>query len=81
MDLLPQAYTYHKHSCYKTKQWIAVALDKAKDVWQAKHQETQERLWPNQLKLRCQWTASMAQIMVTVSYYLMLFLLCVTRIK
>jgi hypothetical protein len=80
--LLPQAYTYHKCSCHKTKKRLAVALDKAKDVWQAKHQETQERAVaePAQIEVPVA-TASVAQIMVTVSYYLMLFLLRVTSIK
>jgi hypothetical protein len=36
---LPQAYTYHKCSCHKMKKWLTVALDKAKDIWQAKGQK------------------------------------------
>jgi hypothetical protein len=41
---VPQAFTYHKRSCDRTKKRLAVALDKAKDVWQAKkRQKTQEK--------------------------------------
>jgi hypothetical protein len=41
---VPQALTYHKRSCNRTKKRLAVALDKAKDVWQAKkRQKTQEK--------------------------------------
>jgi hypothetical protein len=72
--LLPQAYTHHKCSCHKTKKWLAVALDKAKDVWQAQSQEMQERAAaePAQIEVPVA-TESVAQIMVMVSYYLMLF--------
>lgn len=33
---VPQAYTCHKRSCQKTKKRLAGALEKAKEVWQAK---------------------------------------------
>jgi hypothetical protein len=33
---VPQAYTFHKRSCNKTKKRLSSALDKAKDIWQAK---------------------------------------------
>jgi hypothetical protein len=33
---VPQAYTCHKCSCQKTKKWLLCALEKAKEVWQAK---------------------------------------------
>lgn len=33
---LPQAYTCHKRSCQKTKKRLSGALDKAKEVWQAR---------------------------------------------
>jgi len=32
---VPQAYTFHKRSCQKTKKWLSSALDKAKEVWQS----------------------------------------------
>jgi len=41
---VPQAFTYHKRSCDRTKKWLTVALDKAKDIWQAKkRQKAQEK--------------------------------------
>jgi hypothetical protein len=40
---VPQAYTCHKCSCQKTKKWLSCALEKAKEVWQAKkHRKTEE---------------------------------------
>jgi hypothetical protein len=33
---LPQAYTYHKRSCQKSKKRLASALERARVVWQAK---------------------------------------------
>jgi hypothetical protein len=33
---VPQAYTYHKRSCQKTKKQLAGVLRKAKEVWQAR---------------------------------------------
>ena len=33
---VPQAYTFHKRSCWKTKKQLSSALDKAKEVWQSK---------------------------------------------
>ena len=31
----PQAHTFHKRSCQKTKKRLSSALDKAKEVWQS----------------------------------------------
>ena len=40
---VPQAYTYHKRSCHKTKKRLSCALEKAKEVWQArKRRKTEE---------------------------------------
>ena len=40
---VPQAYTYHKRSCQKTKKRLSCALEKAKEVWQArKRRKTEE---------------------------------------
>jgi hypothetical protein len=39
---LPQAYTFHKRSCQKTKKRLASALEKAKDAWQAKKRQKME---------------------------------------
>jgi hypothetical protein len=36
---VPQAYTYHKRSCQKSKKRLAAALDKARDVWQARKRQ------------------------------------------
>ena len=33
---VPQAYTFHKRSCNKTKKRLSGALDKAKEIWQTK---------------------------------------------
>jgi hypothetical protein len=40
---LPQAYTCHKRSCQKTKKRLSSALDKAKEVWQARKRRKSER--------------------------------------
>jgi hypothetical protein len=41
---VPQAYTCHKRSCQKTKKRLSCALEKAKEVWQAKkRRKTEER--------------------------------------
>jgi hypothetical protein len=40
--LLPQAYTFHKRSCQKTKKRLASALEKAKECWQAKKRQKTE---------------------------------------
>jgi hypothetical protein len=40
--LVPQAYTFHKRSCQKTKKRLAGALEKAKEVWQAKKRQKTE---------------------------------------
>jgi hypothetical protein len=66
----------------KEKKQLTIALDKAKDFWQAKCQKMQEKAAaePAQIEVPVA-TASVAQIMVTVTYYLMLFLLCVTSIE
>jgi hypothetical protein len=41
---VPQAYTCHKRSCQKTKKRLLCALEKAKEVWQAKkHRKIEER--------------------------------------
>ena len=37
-----QAYTFHKHSCQKTKKRLSNALDKAKEVWQSKKHRKME---------------------------------------
>jgi len=36
---VPQAYTCHKRSCTKSKKRLAGALEKAKEVWQAKKRQ------------------------------------------
>jgi hypothetical protein len=36
---LPQAYTYHKRTCEKTKKRLSGAWDKAKEVWKAKKRQ------------------------------------------
>lgn len=37
-----QAYSYHKRSCQKTKKRLASALEKAKEVWEAKKRRKNE---------------------------------------
>lgn len=37
-----QAYSYHKHSCQKTKKRLASALEKAKEVWETKKRRKTE---------------------------------------
>jgi hypothetical protein len=50
---LPQAYTYHKRSCQKTKKRLAGALEKAKEVWQTnKRRETEAKAAKGALGLR-----------------------------
>ena len=44
MFSLPQAYTFHKCSCQKTKKWLSNALDKAKEVWQSKKHQKMEAM-------------------------------------
>jgi hypothetical protein len=39
---VPQAYTFHKRSCQKTKKRLSCALEKAKEVWQAKKRRKTE---------------------------------------
>jgi hypothetical protein len=39
---VPQAYTYHKHSCQKTKKRLAGALEKAREIWHAKKRRKTE---------------------------------------
>jgi hypothetical protein len=39
---VPQAYTFHKRSCQKTKKRLSSALEKAKEVWQAKKRRKTE---------------------------------------
>lgn len=39
---VPQAYTFHKRSCQKTKKRLSNALDKAKEVWQSKKRRKME---------------------------------------
>ena len=39
---VPQAYTFHKRSCQKTKKRLSSALDKAKEVWQSKKHKKME---------------------------------------
>jgi hypothetical protein len=45
---LPQAYTYHKRSCEKTKKRLSGALEKAKKVWQAKKRQKLDKLAANE---------------------------------
>ena len=40
----PQAYTFHKRSCQKTKKRLFSALDKAKEVWQSKKRRKKETM-------------------------------------
>jgi hypothetical protein len=42
MFSVPQAYTFHKRSCQKTKKRLSSALEKAKEVWQAKKRQKTE---------------------------------------
>jgi hypothetical protein len=39
---VPQAFTYHKRSCEKTKKRLSGALEKAKEVWQANKRRRME---------------------------------------
>jgi len=40
---VPQAYTFHKRSCLKSKKWLSCALKRAKEVWHTKKcQKTEE---------------------------------------
>jgi hypothetical protein len=41
---VPQAYTYHKRSCQKTKKRLFGALEKAREVWQAKKRQRMDQL-------------------------------------
>ena len=41
---VPQAYTFHKRSCQKTKKRLSSALDKAKEVWQSKKRRKKETM-------------------------------------
>lgn len=41
---VPQAYTYHKRSCQKTKKRLSGALEKAREVWQAKKRRKTEEI-------------------------------------
>lgn len=41
---VPQAYMYHKRSCQKTKKRLSCALEKVKEVWQAKKRRKTEQM-------------------------------------
>jgi hypothetical protein len=41
---VPQAYTFHKRSCQKTRKRLSSALDKAKEVWQSKKRQKMEAI-------------------------------------
>ena len=41
---VPQAYTCHKRSCQKTKKRLSGALEKAKEIWQAKKRRKTEEI-------------------------------------
>jgi len=41
---LPQAYTYHKRTCEKTKKRLSGALERAKIVWRAKKRQRLDEL-------------------------------------
>jgi hypothetical protein len=41
---VPQAYTYHKRGCQKTKKQFSGALQKAKEVWQARKRRRLEEI-------------------------------------
>lgn len=45
---VPQAYTYHKRSCQKTKKRLATALEKAKEVLHARKRQKTEGMAQNQ---------------------------------
>jgi hypothetical protein len=47
---LPQAYSFHKCSCQKTKKRLAGALEKAKGVWQARKRQTIEEMAVKQVQ-------------------------------
>jgi hypothetical protein len=40
---LPQAYTYHKRGCQRTKKRLSGALERAREVWQAKKRQKTEK--------------------------------------
>jgi hypothetical protein len=40
---LPQAYTYHKRSCQRTKKRLSGALERARGVWKAKKRQKTEK--------------------------------------
>jgi len=40
---VPQAYTCHKRTCQKTKKRLASALDKAREVWEARKRKRTEK--------------------------------------
>jgi len=44
MFSVPQAYTFHKRSCQKTKKRLSCALEKAKEVWEAKKRRKTEEV-------------------------------------
>ncbi len=45
---LPQAYTFHQRSCQKTKKRLLGALEKAKDILQARKRRKVESVLPAQ---------------------------------
>jgi len=45
---VPQAYTYHKRSCEKTKKRLSGALEKAKEIWRAKKRQKVDKLAANE---------------------------------
>ena len=49
---MPQAYTYHKRSCQKTKKRLSGALEKAKEVWQTKKRRKREAITLSQVEER-----------------------------
>ena len=45
---LPQAYTFHQRSCQRTKKWLLGALEKDKDILQARKCRKVESVLPAQ---------------------------------
>ena len=46
--LLPQACTFHQHGCWGMKKWLLGALEKAKDILQARKHRKVENMLPAQ---------------------------------
>jgi hypothetical protein len=45
----PQAYSFHKRGCKETKKRLSGALEKAKEVWQAKKRQRTEAKASNEI--------------------------------